>query len=679
MNGANMLAPRNAQLVHLLNAFDEARRILRAAEAVGGDAAASEESRRALSVAPQFVVVGAQSAGKSSVLSRLSGVELPTHSERCTRVATLLKLRRVEEERPVEVAVVGTWKDAEINERVDVTGSSADAIRTAQQRALAICEIGGKDDFVSALEIEVTVMSPRVPNVTLVDLPGLLAPTGDSQSPEAVERLVRKYADMDGSLLLYVVPLNQDFDTVLGKTIISRHRRKTTCVLTRLDAVASTDVTSRLEKVVRETAEPRVVVLGNKSHDEEASWFASEGLRRLGEATSDVLVGCDELRRVVEERISAQVAVQLPVMLEVVAEQRRRCDEKLKRLERRVPALDALEAAEAIRGAVAKNEKQTEDFFRGVRERVACDVKNLYVRAVRNSPDGAVMPADAEDRFVGARVWARTSKEATKLKLATLVSVNEGTCTCKFETESGSTTEDVPNNGIYSQTRVPEDMVKDVKAVANEIQGLRNLAHVDPQHVIETYALDFADRYRRVFLNAHKECHAHVTKAFDAAFNDERVPETVRLLAGELAGEMRKRLESIRQDALKCIERLTRYNARPLVFTTNEHYVDQIFRDLLARSKLGSTDSGSAEVLYLRVLAYWKVQVKVVIETGTKDLTGLYVIDAARAFDEVLGLLKSEAFIVRVQDEPRARARERERLQRVRADLERVEGVLSGL
>ena len=43
---------------------------------------------------PQFVVVGAQSSGKSSVLKMISGIDLPTASKLCTRIPCIIKMRR---------------------------------------------------------------------------------------------------------------------------------------------------------------------------------------------------------------------------------------------------------------------------------------------------------------------------------------------------------------------------------------------------------------------------------------------------------------------------------------------------------------------------------------------------------------------------------------------------------
>ena len=46
---------------------------------------------------PQFVVVGAQSSGKSSVLRMISSIDLPTSSKLCTRIPCIIKMRRNDE------------------------------------------------------------------------------------------------------------------------------------------------------------------------------------------------------------------------------------------------------------------------------------------------------------------------------------------------------------------------------------------------------------------------------------------------------------------------------------------------------------------------------------------------------------------------------------------------------
>ena len=68
-----------------------------------------------LAVLPQFVAVGPQSAGKSSVIRRVSGVALPEASTLCTRVATMVQMRR-DNENTIAVLLKGPDEDRDFYE-----------------------------------------------------------------------------------------------------------------------------------------------------------------------------------------------------------------------------------------------------------------------------------------------------------------------------------------------------------------------------------------------------------------------------------------------------------------------------------------------------------------------------------------------------------------------------------
>ena len=55
---------------------------------------------------PQFVACGAQSSGKSSVIRRISGISLPEASGLCTRITTIIQLRRCETP-VIKVSLIG--------------------------------------------------------------------------------------------------------------------------------------------------------------------------------------------------------------------------------------------------------------------------------------------------------------------------------------------------------------------------------------------------------------------------------------------------------------------------------------------------------------------------------------------------------------------------------------------
>lgn len=97
-----------------------------------------------MSSIPQFVVVGAQSAGKSSVLKRISNnsIQLPESENKCTLVPTILKLRRSQDEK-MTVSLKGPFGFSQnINlgqeDTLDADGVR-DAIALAQKMAMEKC------------------------------------------------------------------------------------------------------------------------------------------------------------------------------------------------------------------------------------------------------------------------------------------------------------------------------------------------------------------------------------------------------------------------------------------------------------------------------------------------------------------------------------------------------------
>lgn len=82
------LLSADSEIAQTLDTIDDVRKMF---TAQNSDEPYFEEL---LSVLPQAVVVGAQSAGKSSALRRISGISLPEASTLCTRMATVIRIRR---------------------------------------------------------------------------------------------------------------------------------------------------------------------------------------------------------------------------------------------------------------------------------------------------------------------------------------------------------------------------------------------------------------------------------------------------------------------------------------------------------------------------------------------------------------------------------------------------------
>uniref|UniRef100_A0A8C2Z1V4 Interferon-induced GTP-binding protein Mx n=2 Tax=Cyclopterus lumpus TaxID=8103 RepID=A0A8C2Z1V4_CYCLU len=155
---------------------------------------------------PAIAVIGDQSSGKSSVLEALSGVALPRGSGIVTRCPLELKMKRRREGEEWYGKISYQDHEEEIEDPADVDRM----IREAQVK-LAGVGVGISDDLIS-LEIA----SPNVPDLTLIDLPGItrVAVKGQPENiGEQIKRLIQKFITKQETISLVVVPSNVDIAT----------------------------------------------------------------------------------------------------------------------------------------------------------------------------------------------------------------------------------------------------------------------------------------------------------------------------------------------------------------------------------------------------------------------------------------------------------------------------------
>ncbi|CAK6958697.1 Hypothetical predicted protein [Scomber scombrus] len=155
---------------------------------------------------PAIAVIGDQSSGKSSVLEALSGVALPRGSGIVTRCPLELKMKRKKEGEEWYGKISYQDHEEEIEDPEDVEKK----IRKAQDEMAGV-GVGISDDLIS-LEIA----SPDVPDLTLIDLPGItrVAVKGQPENiGDQIKRLIQKFITKQETISLVVVPCNVDIAT----------------------------------------------------------------------------------------------------------------------------------------------------------------------------------------------------------------------------------------------------------------------------------------------------------------------------------------------------------------------------------------------------------------------------------------------------------------------------------
>lgn len=152
---------------------------------------------------PTMAVIGNQSSGKSSVLERVSGIDLPRGEGTVTRCPIVLRMSRqpitkvtIESKRHV----LATIDKAEV----------ADRIRRMTDDLLAVEGMGA--EFTDE-PISVHVAGPHLEDLTLVDLPGIVYVMDGRADPEVLARVKAMYntfIGMASCTILCVLPANVD-------------------------------------------------------------------------------------------------------------------------------------------------------------------------------------------------------------------------------------------------------------------------------------------------------------------------------------------------------------------------------------------------------------------------------------------------------------------------------------
>ncbi|KAK6918134.1 Dynamin, N-terminal, partial [Dillenia turbinata] len=180
---------------------------------------------------PSVAVVGGQSSGKSSVLESIVGRDfLPRGSGIVTRRPLVLQLHKTED---------GQQEYAEFLHLPKRRFTDFAAVR--KEISDETDRLTGKTKQISPVPIHLSIYSPNVVNLTLIDLPGLTKVAVEGQ-PESIvqdiENMVRSYVEKPNCIILAISPANQDIatsDAIKLARDVDPSGERTFGVLTKLD------------------------------------------------------------------------------------------------------------------------------------------------------------------------------------------------------------------------------------------------------------------------------------------------------------------------------------------------------------------------------------------------------------------------------------------------------------
>ena len=203
---------------------------------------------------PTLVVVGSQSSGKSITLNGLTGIDiLPNGKSIVTRTPIHLRLIHAKD---AKVIIVEFFDNADSQKlissfNVDAVQTPVDQLNPIRDEICRMTEMyAGKSKNVVDIQINIRIKSPNVPNLSVIDLPGLtnIALTDQGQPEnikENIEKMLIKYIKNPRTIILSIIPATIDVESDMGLGLIKGYDpefKRTIGVLTKVDMLKDSNV-----------------------------------------------------------------------------------------------------------------------------------------------------------------------------------------------------------------------------------------------------------------------------------------------------------------------------------------------------------------------------------------------------------------------------------------------------
>ena len=242
---------------------------------------------------PRLVVVGSQSSGKSSLLNSILGMDiLPTGTNMVTRSPLQLELIQAGTNHHAIFGnyIEGKWcedKDIEIT-YPNITNEQKNEI--SNKIELVTRANAGDGMNITFKPIYLRIVSPNVPNLSLVDLPGLtMVACTDKGQPKDIKDQIRKmigeYIESKKTIILAVMPARTDIEADIALDLIKDYDpngERTIGILTKLDLMnEGTNISKLLENNVSVDLQLKYGYYGikNRSKKESIEKNVQEGLQ----------------------------------------------------------------------------------------------------------------------------------------------------------------------------------------------------------------------------------------------------------------------------------------------------------------------------------------------------------------------------------------------------------------
>jgi len=310
---------------------------------------------------PNLVVTGSQSSGKSSVLNAILGMDLlPTGSNMVTRVPLNLQLSNDKNTR----AEFGHYEDGiwKVDKSVKIsepnpTPMEIKSIRNEIDKQMNIR--AGDNKNISLDEIILKVFSPKVPELSLIDLPGLTTISlEDKGQPkdivEQIKNMIGHYIKNPRTIILVVMPSRTDLETDMALHLVKHFDptgERSCGILTKIDLMnVGTDISDYLNNNIsnslqlkygyyaiknRSTNEVKMMVSIKDGVERERKYFENHTVYR--NISSKNRLGIENLRKNLSIILIKHLKANVPDIIREINIKLDEQDEKLLKLGPELP------------------------------------------------------------------------------------------------------------------------------------------------------------------------------------------------------------------------------------------------------------------------------------------------------------------------------------------------------
>ncbi|KAH9253337.1 hypothetical protein BASA81_008688 [Batrachochytrium salamandrivorans] len=628
-----------------LDVMDEVRAEI---QSTTGD---SKFVHEAMNHIPQIIVTGAQSSGKSSVLTQLSGVKLPQKAERCTRVAILLKLRR-EAAQPLTITLTRPNASAEVLTDVSDT---ANAIDKLQQTALSE---SGQEQFAHGYSVEVSAIGPDKANATLVDLPGFTSTS--EEDTQLVKDIVLPLLQMDNTTVLHVCKGDTDYGSLLGNDIVRPYRDKIISVFTNFDRLAPNQRESVMKTIILGTNSPRFAIMGNYEGEPEneqehiAQFAAFEGFET--EFSYGRLALIEHMEKLQTERLMEC----LPAAITSLQGMLHGYQERAKLIESRPTVKVILEAIGLPMDRFQKNSLTYHCAQKELIEGFTMEMSKIGLVSYGNEGLSSRKLYAGEMLAPGDVVEVLESGEP-----AIVASTQIRNSMTYYQLDCG---QEVHGSQLHVYEDEKEAVLESIHELASKNAGLRNLINVDPHQILEPFLLEYSTKFANLANEFCTEFAAASKEYLDTTvFSNDGVSDMAQPVLKEIQRLVHLEFDRLIKKCALWIADTQEWNHAPMVFTTNDHYLDALLQRMLKEEEKGVLgqvkEAHPLLMLYYRLRAYIKVQRKVLTEATVKQIGLTFNCHLERRIQHVIDILDLDKAALLVH-EPKGWSRERELLQR---------------